>query len=70
MGNGIKVTLRNAFTDNTFALENKKQSKNDERTFETACVLLTWLLTLRQQMPHICRFQDSVSPFLTTSCCF
>ena len=30
--NETKVTLRNAFIDNIFALESEKQSKNDERT--------------------------------------
>ena len=30
--NETKVTLRNAFTDNLFALENEKESKNHERT--------------------------------------
>ena len=29
--NETKVTLRNAFIDNIFALESEKESKNDER---------------------------------------
>ena len=31
--NEIKVTLRNAFIGNPFALESEKESKNDKRTF-------------------------------------
>ena len=30
--NKTKVTLRNAFIDNLFALESEKELKNDERT--------------------------------------
>ena len=35
--NGTKVTLRNAFIDNPFALESDKDSKNEERTLFPGC---------------------------------
>ena len=35
--NETKVTLRNAFIDNLFALESKKESENDERTLFQDC---------------------------------
>ena len=38
MVNRTKVTLRNAFIDNLFALESEKESKNEKRALFTDCV--------------------------------
>ena len=71
--NGTKVTLRNAFIDNLFALESEKELKKPkEPIFQNACELFTCLLTLIPRIPHICGFLDcfNFSHFLTTYCCF
>ena len=36
--NGTKVTLRNAFIDNAFALESEAESENDKKTFFPDCM--------------------------------
>ena len=41
--NQTKVTWRNAFTDNRFALEREKESKNEERTHYWDYLLIIYL---------------------------
>ena len=71
--NETKITSRNNFIDNLFTLKSEKESKNFKRTlFETNSRFLTWLLTLRPQMPHIYGFLESLSfsHFLALLCHF
>ena len=62
--NETKVTSRNIFIDNLFALESRKESRNDQRILfwpSSARGFLTCLLTLRSQVPYICGFLDCFS---------
>ena len=62
MVNETKITLRNTFIGNHFALEmrkNKKMTKGP--SFRNGQGLLTCLLALRPQMPHVCGFEESFS---------
>ena len=69
--NQTKVTLKNAFIVNFFALKSEKKSKNEERTlFRDSPRILD--LSVWSRMPHICDSLDcfSLRHFLATSCCF
>ena len=63
--NETKVTSKNAFIDNLFALESEKESKNDERTLFPDCPRILDLSvspeSVRLWMPHICGFLDCFS---------
>ena len=56
--NETLITSRNTFIDNRFAFESKKTHKLTEELFlETGRRFLTFLLSLRPKMQHICGFQ-------------
>ena len=41
--NGTKVTLRNAFIDNLFALESEKELQKTERTHFSECLRIVYV---------------------------
>ena len=59
--NKTKVTLRDTFTSNLFALESKKESKNDERTPFRDCLRILDLSVYRWSL--IARFMWSSERF-------
>ena len=66
-GRETKITLRNTFIDNLFALESEKGSEIGRGIL---CQNLTSLLKFRPRMAHICDFLNcfSFSHFLVTYC--
>ena len=71
--NKTKVTSRNAFIKNVFALESEEETKMKKGTsFQTTHRFLTWLLTLRRRMPYIYCFLETFrfGQFLVTCCHF
>ena len=70
--NEIKLTSRNTFILDLFALIGEKESKYDERTLFGGSLHETDLLTLNLRNTHICVFRDylSFSDFLASSSYF